>query len=825
MTFLSVSADLLAQVSAYSPKLATDLIINSITMLSHIDQLKQLRTWTPVSGKSPFLDKWPECLMTYDEAIAYPGATGVGCAGRYTATLDIDDLERVLPVVKPLQSLLASDHLQIHSPKPNTAKLVFRLPDGVNILKYVNFEGILELRSGYTHQDVWGGSAYPDGGEYTCSGMLQVLPKEIFDWWQWVQLKHEEAQKRYEGKELSPWIKEGKVLSVVHAFDSIYTPQSIMDQFPELFERVRYNRYTYVHGSEKGGLVIYESNRPGGSIVRVYHNNSMQGIPEHRFMDAFELRCYVDLVLNGGTPDDAKARMTARYAKEIKLSDGQSIHQFNNPADTTPKLPTIECEPDERYTKHQWPPGFVGRVAYELFECMPYSNSEIAIIAARQLCACFIGRQYASDDRMRPELWDVVLAPSAVGKDTFRRALNHIKDRLIHGGVHHSILDRFLIDKPNGVKALHTALIKTGSCTLIFSEAGLSKSTQAGDNVSVSSYLMQNFQQDSWAKYFVQGYSDGMPPVFGTIMHKFEESTFDAYKIHLDEFQLASGETSRKAVHFIDHKPNGEAKPFVELRFSDEVIEGFKRILTAGIAGENDGARWPEETDEKPKGTSYTGLAIDYCRLRKRVDTSAVNDVFDNLYIQEFNRRKTVDNPSHDPLEWATNVRSQQAIKREAIVLGICNSLAQGAAPVVDKATVDYAIHYIREVHRAVYVNARMIYDSEDSKLLTALVNYVRSCTTDGTSHINHVNYEYVGASLHAAGYVAHYAITKAATSAVMRIAKETAAVKGGKPMDHIKAAYREGRDRGYWSIVGSGYDHCDAWNRKAVALKVTLSA
>jgi len=90
--------------------------------------------------------------------------------------------------------LVAPDAVQVKSPKPNRAKLLYRLPDGVEPLlthqvSADDGEMILEFRcatrDGATVQDVVAGT-HPEGGEYTVRGdvaRMPTLPRELLALW------------------------------------------------------------------------------------------------------------------------------------------------------------------------------------------------------------------------------------------------------------------------------------------------------------------------------------------------------------------------------------------------------------------------------------------------------------------------------------------------------------------------------------------------------------------------------------------------------------------------------------------------------------------
>jgi hypothetical protein len=134
----------------------------------------------PRGAKGPNCPAWnlsQSCVRREDEAELLRGNVGLAHAYSRTCALDLDDLDRArewlaqcTPAVD-VDALLADDHaVQISSGRENRAKLLFRLPDGVDPLptKDMGRGGGFELRcgtqGGLTVQDVLPPSIHPDTG-------------------------------------------------------------------------------------------------------------------------------------------------------------------------------------------------------------------------------------------------------------------------------------------------------------------------------------------------------------------------------------------------------------------------------------------------------------------------------------------------------------------------------------------------------------------------------------------------------------------------------------------------------------------------------------
>lgn len=157
----------------------------------------------PKGQKGPATKGWntrASCVTTEDHARRINGAN-VGLAHLFSRTccIDIDNLAQSSQLLAghdiDLNMLLnASDSVQISSGRPNRAKLLYRLPDGIDALPTRKFSEGLELRCATkggksTVQDVLPPSVHPDTGKpYEWAGKgdwrnLPVLPDALLQFW------------------------------------------------------------------------------------------------------------------------------------------------------------------------------------------------------------------------------------------------------------------------------------------------------------------------------------------------------------------------------------------------------------------------------------------------------------------------------------------------------------------------------------------------------------------------------------------------------------------------------------------------------------------
>lgn len=147
----------------------------------------------PRGRKGGGSDDWQTEANAIRDPDAFKGWTGnVGLlhAWSRTAALDVDSYTLARPWLEvrgvDLDALLAADDaVQVRSGRPNRAKLLYRLPDGVELLETKKLESAgLELRcassGGLTVQDVLPPSIHPDTGkpyEWGGAGDWRDLPE------------------------------------------------------------------------------------------------------------------------------------------------------------------------------------------------------------------------------------------------------------------------------------------------------------------------------------------------------------------------------------------------------------------------------------------------------------------------------------------------------------------------------------------------------------------------------------------------------------------------------------------------------------------------
>lgn len=159
----------------------------------------------PAGTKGPRTTGWnteAAAIRSEDQAAAI-ASPGVGLAHRWcrTCAIDIDDVQLAdtwlaAHGINLTELLSADDAVQVRSPKPNRAKLLYRLPDGVEWLPSLNRGGDagLELRCATTDgaltvQDVLPPTIHPEMGKpYQWGGLgtyraLPPLPAALLTLW------------------------------------------------------------------------------------------------------------------------------------------------------------------------------------------------------------------------------------------------------------------------------------------------------------------------------------------------------------------------------------------------------------------------------------------------------------------------------------------------------------------------------------------------------------------------------------------------------------------------------------------------------------------
>lgn len=154
----------------------------------------------PPGKKGPIIPGWnlrDNAVRGADNAPRFAGRNaGLLHAWSRTCAIDVDDYDRADGWLREhgvdiAALLMTPGAVQVRSPRPNRAKLLYRLPDGVDPLaSVVVADGALELRcasrDGLSVQDVIAG-AHPEGGEYTLVGNVATmveLPHALLELWQ-----------------------------------------------------------------------------------------------------------------------------------------------------------------------------------------------------------------------------------------------------------------------------------------------------------------------------------------------------------------------------------------------------------------------------------------------------------------------------------------------------------------------------------------------------------------------------------------------------------------------------------------------------------------
>lgn len=300
--------------------------------------------FTPVNGKEAFLNKWTESTLTQEEATAIPGSTGIavvlGQSG--LAALDLDALdwciEKFGAVGIDLPNLM-KQHFNITSPKINKGKVLFKIPDGLD-LEYMKFppnstDTKLELRCG-SRYDVWVGAQHPEGGNYGHAGSNQILdmPPEIVEFWLGCMAYRKQERKVCNGSGEIPIVDEHGKMSTIHIFNVTHPLEQVLT---ECGYKQRGNKWQSPHSTSGSyGLTTQESYLNPWDVCYSHHESD--GALSGRPIDAFEIAAafsHPDKSI-----DKAKSIFTHDQAKKLQAVNpetgeilGNSVHLFNNPID------------------------------------------------------------------------------------------------------------------------------------------------------------------------------------------------------------------------------------------------------------------------------------------------------------------------------------------------------------------------------------------------------------------------------------------------------------------------------------------------------------
>jgi len=444
----------------------------------------------------------------------------------------------------------------------------------------------------------------------------------------------------------------------------------------------------------------------------VYHGQRCYDPFEPEIYDYFSKVAYLDLI-STAPRIFSHAHGGKNYNLEVYVEEKEII--------------TI-AKKSEKITRHDWPPGFVGVFAKEIWERMPWPHKEISIISARHVTRSLLGRKASFQASTLSQI-NILLADQGVGKDTPNKVLNDVIEQLIMN-TSNDLLKCYRGSKGTyGVKALHVKLIRSPSMSVIIPEAGIASKSQSGDVWKVKQYIMQNIVKGSYSPYDVSDFADALPDVYGTTLSILEESTQTSYVHNFTQDSINSGDEARKFHHFATSEPCSKPRKLAYSPFSESIIDKLKMLVMEANRGEN----FEYQIDEESKfmGPSLKNVEFNNYVLFQPDDYT--QKVFEEMVDKEYILRKKGNSISE--AERSMFVREIAQVKSEALLYAYIESILNGTANIVNKIHIDYAISYVKECKRSMKANMGNT-ESSDSRLVQAIVEFMlEKLHTKGYKH------------------------------------------------------------------------------------------
>lgn len=366
--------------------------------------------YTPVKGKAPFLDDWPNKPMTKDEALATPGTTGYGIIHAHagTCSIDLDDYEKSIEHFKEvhgidLEYLLdPSRAYLIKFPKVNRAKALFVIPEQLEYVKRIDGEGkaVYELRAG-SIQDVMPGSAYPGGGKYEHSGLTDIppIPKDLLEAWEKEQVEQQKFRYSYGEAKLS--VTNDDRQSVIYLFNITHSIEDVLEEAGYKQEKKAY--LSPKSGSGVAGVRIFDSHTHPWQLC--YSHHASDGVLANRAVDAFELATHI----LGNGDKKQYARHQSKLLKAIDPTTGEklgiTVAEYNGrPAHYVPEHLLY---PDSPF----------GGLVKAVEDASQYRKNPVAaLVNALGIVAAASGGAFTTADKDSTSCVLVVVGPTKVGK-------------------------------------------------------------------------------------------------------------------------------------------------------------------------------------------------------------------------------------------------------------------------------------------------------------------------------------------------------------------------------------------------------------------------
>jgi len=415
------------------------------------------------------------------------------------------------------------------------------------------------------------------------------------------------------------------------------------------------------------------------------------------------------------------------YKLDISTGDfsALTIDQLNQEFIANQQPPAIEENRDDfdtlpdkilhdNYTTLDFPSGFLGVFAKEIFETMQFPNKVIAIVAARHTIVAISGRSTVFR-KMKLSTLDFLIAAQGVGKDTVKRTLEQTIYDVTDGldGDLAEQVRRFLgCSGSYGVRALHEPMLLTPSISIIVAEAGVAATSTAGNFAGVTQYLLSNTVTQHNARFSITALSQKLPDVFGTVIALLEESTLSSAAHLFNPKYMASGELARRNFFFANHVPDGDVNLEPRQDFSPEVVAVLKNMVNNTLTND-DYTQAVTIASNTKKDAMLEGVCVAPLKkefLQEYSVTHEAKSFLDELKTEEHEKRKLYGADVVNSLQWAVQCRHLQKTIQDALLLAYID-FHSGATKDrhITREHLENAYNLVSECSRALQKNIEQI--------------------------------------------------------------------------------------------------------------------
>jgi hypothetical protein len=560
----------------------------------------------------------------------------------------------------------------------------------------------------------------------------------------------------------------------------------------------------------------------GAETLEKMYENVRTGAEYHTSLRTISFQ----LIKDGMQPPHVKSFMKNLLAGSIEAGTERWNERFNDvdrlvdgavervKADSSTQLlhpsPYKTVDPNERFSRADWPCGFMGDIARDIHCHMQYPNKQIAITAAHVVIAAFSGRYCSYENMGFGRTYDV-FAMTAVGKNAIKTSIKRYIDDIESLGIKYLDIQHCTpIAKSFGAKAIHQKCSITPSFVSITAEAGINGKSKAGDAATVKAQAMQAQSDPAYIMIDMPSYSNPLPPVYGVPQTNVNESTKET--LDRDFQSTQSGEYGRSINCFASHVPDMRKPKGYKTDIA--IIKKLGDLFLKTKKGED----FTFHTKDT-KGEDWTGVSYRKILENEKIRFTSVPAVaarFEQMLVNEHRRRENHDVKDGVNDEWAEESRKIFRLIKECLLLAVADFAITDKTEITE-VHLDYAEHYINEDNRGRRAN-QSDFEPTDRQAMISLFEYCKKQTDECkpnylSKRMGHSKEDARGGIVHRSLYAntastAHFRL-------IMKYANETRKDLGWAWTSVLRMGEREG----YWVYHPIGKNN--ARNREYLELNL----